>query len=106
VLVLDEVRNGVPESLALAWHTPGQIRPKDDGKSGIMAGELAKMMFAIPGVKGIEFGAGFRAAGMKGSDMIIAINSDPNAPIFDVAHYGTTCDALKLMPALVEKLSK
>jgi chorismate synthase len=30
-------------------------------------GELAKMLFAIPAVKGVEFGAGFRAAGMRGS---------------------------------------
>jgi chorismate synthase len=30
-------------------------------------GELSKMMFAVPGVKGIEFGAGFAAAGMRGS---------------------------------------
>lgn len=33
-----------------------------------LEGELAKMMFAIPGVKGIEFGAGFRAAEMRGSE--------------------------------------
>lgn len=33
-----------------------------------LEGELAKMMFAIPGVKGIEFGAGFRAAAMRGSE--------------------------------------
>ena len=31
-------------------------------------GELAKMMFAIPAVKGVEFGAGFRAVGMRGSE--------------------------------------
>jgi len=30
-------------------------------------GELAKMLFAIPAVKGVEFGAGFRAAAMRGS---------------------------------------
>jgi len=30
-------------------------------------GELSKMMFAVPGVKGVEFGAGFAAAGMRGS---------------------------------------
>jgi chorismate synthase len=33
-----------------------------------LEGELAKMIFAIPGVKGVEFGAGFRAAGMRGSE--------------------------------------
>jgi len=30
-------------------------------------GELSKMMFAVPGVKGVEFGAGFAATGMRGS---------------------------------------
>jgi chorismate synthase len=33
-----------------------------------LEGELDKMLFAIPGVKGVEFGAGFRAAEMLGSE--------------------------------------
>ena len=31
-------------------------------------GELSKLMFAVPGIKGIEFGAGFKCAGMRGSE--------------------------------------
>ncbi|MBP0595990.1 electron transfer flavoprotein subunit alpha/FixB family protein [Paraburkholderia sp. LEh10] len=38
--------------------------------------------------------------GMESSDVIVAINTDPNAPIFDYAHYGIVADALQLLPAL------
>ncbi len=40
--------------------------------------------------------------GMEGADVIIAINNDPNAPIFDFATYGIVGDALKILPALTE----
>lgn len=38
------------------------------------------------------------------SDMIIAINTDPDAPIFNLAKYGSTVDLLDLAPALAEKV--
>jgi electron transfer flavoprotein alpha subunit len=40
--------------------------------------------------------------GMEGADCIIAINNDPNAPIFDFAHFGLVGDATALLPALAD----
>jgi electron transfer flavoprotein alpha subunit len=42
--------------------------------------------------------------GMQDSDRIIAINKDPSAPIFEVAHLGIVGDALQIVPALTEKI--
>lgn len=43
-------------------------------------------------------------AGMKGSDYIISINQDENAPIFDVAHLALIGDIYEIIPMLIEKI--
>jgi electron transfer flavoprotein alpha subunit len=43
-------------------------------------------------------------AGMRDSDIIIAINKDPEAPIFNAADYGIVGDIYKVVPAIVDKL--
>ncbi len=68
------------------------------GKSGMTV--KPKLYLAL----GIS-GAPEHQEGMKGAELIIAVNTDPKAPIFDVAHFGAEVDVLELLPALTEAIA-
>ena len=45
-------------------------------------------------------------AGMNGSEKIIAINADPDAPIFNIAHIGIRGDLYKIVPELITRIKQ
>ena len=51
-------------------------------------------------------GAIQHVAGMSSSDIVIAINKDPEATIFKIANYGIVGDVLEVIPALIEEIKK
>jgi electron transfer flavoprotein alpha subunit len=63
------------------------------GKSGAT---VKPKVYVAAGISG----APEHVEGMKNADLIIAINTDPQAPIFAVSHYGIVGDALDILPAL------
>jgi len=68
------------------------------GQSGSKVQPRAYLAFGISG-------APEHLEGMRNAELIIACNTDPGAPIFGVAHFGTTVDLFDLVPELVDRVN-
>jgi electron transfer flavoprotein alpha subunit len=91
---------GVPLSASRPVVDAGWLpKTRQVGKSGLTVKPKAYLAFGISG-------APEHLEGMRDAELVIACNTDENAPIFDVAHYGTTADLFDLVPALTEKLGQ
>jgi electron transfer flavoprotein alpha subunit len=89
---------GVPLSASRPVVDAGWLpKTRQVGQSGVRVKPRVYLALGISG-------APEHLEGIRNAELIIACNTDPGAPIFGVAHYGTTVDLFDLVPELVGKV--